>query len=402
MVKQLTLEDIKHEPDGTPFVRPYLGTSQVTHKRIRPYRSFPGMSDSEALEAAQAWVNTMATASRLHVRQSMAELLERYLDQLIGKKAPNTIKTYRSAKRCYVDPYIGDMAPDEVDELAIEALYAVLAVKGARSGDGIDARTIVKVHHFLTGAWRWLCSNKVASSNPLLSVEPPEPISKEAISYTEAEYERLQRAILKAIAAPAESPEAVFRRNAMFAAHLALNTGMRCGETCALLRMDARLESQSIHICANVIEVSGPPQRVQKTKGKRSRNATIDELLCDDIRAHYMWQRSYLTHEDERSITVCTTSEGGLLRPSKVSEVYSEMRDRMGLPPDSSFHSLRHTHATMLLLDGVDLRDIQDRLGHKDGATTLRLYAHRLPGRDRAAADRIARRRAAAARALSS
>ena len=95
MVKQLTLEDIKHEPDGTPFVRPYLGTSQVTHKRIRPYRSFPGMSDSEALKAAQAWVNTMATASRLHVRQSMAELLERYLDQLIVKKAPKNITTYR-------------------------------------------------------------------------------------------------------------------------------------------------------------------------------------------------------------------------------------------------------------------------------------------------------------------
>ncbi len=40
------------------------------------------------------------------------------------------------------------------------------------------------------------------------------------------------------------------------------------------------------------------------------------------------------------------------------------------------FHELRHTHATLLLQEGVDIKTIQQRLGHSDISTTLNTYAH--------------------------
>ena len=82
------------------------------------------------------------------------------------------------------------------------------------------------------------------------------------------------------------------------------------------------------------------------------------------------------------------------MRPSKVSEAFADMRDRLGLPKDTSFHTLRHTHATWLLMDGVDMRTIQERLGHYDVSLTLRTYSHIMPGRDQAAALSTAKRRA--------
>ena len=51
-----------------------------------------------------------------------------------------------------------------------------------------------------------------------------------------------------------------------------------------------------------------------------------------------------------------------------------------------TFHSLRHTHASWCLAHGVDLKTLSERLGHADEATTLRIYAHVMPGRDAAAA----------------
>lgn len=50
------------------------------------------------------------------------------------------------------------------------------------------------------------------------------------------------------------------------------------------------------------------------------------------------------------------------------------------------FHDLRHTHATILLANSIDVVAVSSRMGHSDAATTLRVYAHALARRDRDAA----------------
>ena len=44
--------------------------------------------------------------------------------------------------------------------------------------------------------------------------------------------------------------------------------------------------------------------------------------------------------------------------------------------PDWDFHSLRHTHASILLAAGTPIKYVQDRLGHKNIETTLNVYSH--------------------------
>ncbi|MEG0971481.1 MAG: tyrosine-type recombinase/integrase [Lachnospiraceae bacterium] len=41
-----------------------------------------------------------------------------------------------------------------------------------------------------------------------------------------------------------------------------------------------------------------------------------------------------------------------------------------------NYHSLRHTHATMLIENGANIKDVQERLGHTDIQTTLNTYVH--------------------------
>lgn len=382
---------------GVWWMRPYLGTNAVTRKPIKPYHSWHAESEEEALALAQAWLNTIAAAADMHVSQRLDQLLSRYIDTLVAARvSPNTVKTYRSALRRYVAPYIGAKDPNALRPFDIEGLYNVLLLHGALHGGGISPSTVLKTHWFLRGGWKWLCTQGAAASNPILSVKKPSPDIAEAVAFTEAEYAKLQRAIMEALRQPAETPEAIFRKNAMFAAHISLNDGERCGEVCANWRADAQLARRNMHVSANAIEDGGRCYRREKTKGKKFRNLSIDEGLCADIAAHYEWQRTYLTPAQQRNphTFICTTSDGGIMRPSDVSEAFADMRDRLGLPRGTSFHTLRHTHATWLLMDGVDMRAIQERLGHYDVSLTLRTYSHIMPGRDQAAAASTARRRA--------
>ena len=51
------------------------------------------------------------------------------------------------------------------------------------------------------------------------------------------------------------------------------------------------------------------------------------------------------------------------------------------------FHELRHTQATQLLANGVDVKTVQTRLGHASASITLGWYAHAIPEKGHEAAD---------------
>ena len=85
---------------------------------------------------------------------------------------------------------------------------------------------------------------------------------------------------------------------------------------------------------------------------------------------------------------VFSTIEGGLLSPNNVTRSWSRALQTRGLP-QVSFHSLRHTHASMLLRAGVPVLTVSRRLGHSTASMTLDVYAHLLPDADAAAAKAI-------------
>jgi len=72
-------------------------------------------------------------------------------------------------------------------------------------------------------------------------------------------------------------------------------------------------------------------------------------------------------------------------RPDNVTNFFIRVRDSLGLT-DVRLHDLRHFTATQLIGAGVDVRTVAGRLGHADPSLTLRVYAHVIEERDRAAA----------------
>jgi integrase len=85
---------------------------------------------------------------------------------------------------------------------------------------------------------------------------------------------------------------------------------------------------------------------------------------------------------------ICPQPDGAVWRPSAFTSSYRELLKRRGLT-GPNFHALRHSHASHLIKNGVDIKQVSARLGHAKAGFTLNTYVHLLPGQDQEAASRV-------------
>lgn len=71
---------------------------------------------------------------------------------------------------------------------------------------------------------------------------------------------------------------------------------------------------------------------------------------------------------------MCLKENGELLTTDSLKYLSRVVNYELGI--DFKFHSLRHTHATILLEAGANIKDTQQRLGHSKLATTMDTYSH--------------------------
>lgn len=377
---------VKRKPGGRRYVQPYLGTNPVTKRRIRPYRSFPdSMSDEEVEAETKRWLAEQRAALNLGSSLRLGDVLSQYVDWKEVEGAPaNTCRTYRTI----VDNYLRGLAgidPRSVTTAMVAELYHELMLNGGECGNPLSPNTVIGVHQFLRKGFGWLIERGICETNPVLDAGKPKLVPHEAISLEEDELFGMFKLLGAALCEGAEGKVAARRRMHLFAAWLALHTGMRVGECCGLRRTDVQIVASRLVVRGTAVDAKGGVVRQPFTKGKKPRMVSITPEDADVIIEHLAWQASLLGGRDSKR-PVVSTLDGGICSPRAVSRTFTEFARAAGLPVGVTFHSLRHTHGTWLIMRGIDVKTVSERLGHADVATTMRIYAHVLPGRDEAAA----------------
>ena len=125
--------------------------------------------------------------------------------------------------------------------------------------------------------------------------------------------------------------------------------------------------SEIIRLKIKNIDLPGLQLKIQQAKGQKDRITVIPDKLKDQI-AQFMAGKQaddYLL-ESER---------GGHVTERSAQLIFEKAMQKTGIKNEATFHSLRHSFATHLLENGVDVRYVQELLGHQNIRTT-QIYTH--------------------------
>ena len=179
---------------------------------------------------------------------------------------------------------------------------------------------------------------------------------------------------------------------------IALATGVRYGEALGLKWNRVDFEKKTIAITHQLkIEENRETGKEEwiispQLKTNRSyRTIDIDDDTIEVLKKHKLQQEKdkLKAGDDYNDLDlVCCTSLGNVITKSYLRRVFNRSSKRAGVK-SITFHGLRHTHATLLLNDGVHPKIVQERLGHESIQTTLDTYSHLIPGIQEIAATSI-------------
>jgi integrase len=169
----------------------------------------------------------------------------------------------------------------------------------------------------------------------------------------------------------------------------AITTGMRLGEILGLQWDDVDLVAGTIAVQHNLILTEGNGYELAEPKSDSGRR--LIELPKVAITALHEHRKQMLSDGLAASKYVFCDSKGGYLRQSNfIRRNYKPLLKRANVR-EIRFHDLRHTSATLLLLQGEHPKVVQERLGHSRISMTLDTYSHVLPSMQKDAAEKLNR-----------
>lgn len=306
--------------------------------------------------------------------QTVREYLTGWVETVRPALAKSSAYKYGSYVRLHILPSLGSVMLAKLTAQHLQRLYA------AKLNKGLSPTTVNLIHKVLHRALKDALRLGLVQRNVSDLVDPPRRATHEMRPLSAEEARRLLDAV---------------RGNRLEAlAILALTVGMRQGELMALKWRHVDIPNATLQVQTTAKLVNGE-LLVEETKTRRSRRRiALSPMAVEALKKHRLRQNEERLKAGQRwqdNDYVFPNTIGKLLDPRGLRRRwFDKMLERAGLP-HIRFHDMRHTAATLLLLQGVHPKVVSEMLGHASIAITLDLYSHVLPDMQRDASAAIER-----------
>lgn len=339
----------------------------------------------EALVAGTKAYNEYLNVGRVFTpsEMSFSDYLDEWLELRKPELKPKSLSTYSTLIENQIKPALGKYRLSAITAADIQKVVNDLFATG------VSRNTIANVRNIISGALKYaVLPLGYLSVAPVQGVRMPSPRVQPPVPAKERPREPITKSDWLRV------KQLLTGRSTYLAFVIAYHTGMRVGEVLGLAWDDIDFDRRVIHVRRQLQGCTRKVVCISSPKYDSYRDVSIDDALLEELllaRKQQLRVRSALADEypdykysfdghlctggqGERIDLVCRRSDGVNVMYTSIQSTVSRVRRLAGLPR-FDFHSLRHTHATMLVEAGISPLLVQDRLGHKDIQVTLGLYA---------------------------
>ena len=276
-------------------------------------------------------------------------ILQWFNDYKVNTLGINTKNNYLSRINYHIIPALGNYKLTEITNIIIQNFYNNLINEKKLSSS--SAKKIIEI---LNGCFKYAKKNK-------LIYTVPTDIDKLKVEKTKIEYwtkEEIDFFLDKIKDSYLYTPVLI-----------SVLTGLRVGELCGLKWNNIDLDNGYIIVNSQVIYDRSTRHLLLTNILKTStsyRNISIPNFLIKHLEALKTTNNDF----------VIKNRNGSMCNPRNISMEFTKKISQYEELPKITFHSLRHTHATLLIFNGENIKVVSDRLGHKDISVTLNTYTH--------------------------
>lgn len=322
-------------------------------------------------------------------------LTDRWLPIQKSRVRTSTYDSYRRNIDIHVLPALGRRPLDKLTAEDLDLFYATLLTEGRKKPTGtskgsqarvrsdaddgkptgLAPKTVRNIHMMLNKAMSDAQRKGLVVRNVVPLADAPTLKSRQEGNIKAWEIDQL-RTFLDAVRDHRLHP----------AFHLASYTGMRRGEVLGLRWCDLDLDAARLSVRQALVSIAYDVEISDVKTGTGRRTIDLDRTTVDVLKA---WKIERAEEkggiEPKGEELVFVKPDGSWVHPHSFSQVLDRKVAKLDVPK-ISLHDLRHTHATLLLKAGVNVKIVSERLGHANVAFTMAIYQHVLPGMQAAAA----------------
>ena len=303
--------------------------------------------------------------------------------------APSTYKRYYRMLETRLLPYWGHFYINKIKPTDIMKFYDLLEKdtqlvrkkgnNGAKTKKPLSGKSILEHHRLLRAMLHKAVYWQLIVTNPAERVQPPKARKPKRKSYDDEQTKILL-----------ENLELLSSEDIKYKVAIILTvfTGVRLGELMGLEWQDVDFKNGiiSINRSSQYLTDMGVFTKVPKTESS-IREIAIHEFIIFLLEEYKLWyeeQKSIYGELWTNSDKLFVQADGKPMHPSTISKWFVKYVGQIGLPV-INFHGLRHTNASLLVAQNIDIAAISARLCHAQISTTLDFYVHPLLSHNRKA-----------------
>lgn len=300
--------------------------------------------------------------------------------------APTTYARYLGILNTRILPYFSKFKLDKIKPTDIMKFYDMLENdtqirrlknnKGERLTKPLSKKTILEHHRLLRAMLHKAVYWQLIVNNPAERVQPPKARKPKRKYYDDEQCKILLENL--------ETQEIKYK----VAIIITIFTGVRLGELMGLEwdDIDFRNGIISINKASQYLSEKGVYTKEPKTSSSY-RNVSIPDSVIEMLEEYKIWydnQKELCGEFWNNSDRLFVQDDGKPMHPDTVSKWFGKFIRKIGLPV-INFHGIRHTNATLLISQNVDVAVVTARLGHSQISTTFNFYVHPLASHNRSA-----------------